>query len=547
MQNKTPAKVFLKSNAGLIVAILLIVNFLLRLFVFYNTKLFSFSDYTLYLNGVENIARGGKQYLLNGNFLFGISYLGYFAKYILGNLNYFFIFNCLLGTLTSLILFYIIVKVTGSLLAGMITVLVQTLYTEFMTFSSVFYSPVLMIFLLSLFILLTWFYITTNNKYIFISSASGLILIFLLTFFFKPELKYFAWFLLIPVLFFIRKNKSFSKRLLTLSFLLLTTYFLLTLSSLITHPKENVISNGFVFFGHTDYGGDGGEGSFVYPENKTRYQTALAEYCKTNNIVNPNSTDMNSFQRKEMFNFITNHPFKWVKLQFTKFFRTFGVIPETSSFKILYTGLFKGNLWLTSIIVVAPVAIIIILFILFFNYEAVRKLIRRQALSSVALSPNSQVSGMKRRRRTSGFALHSRQAEEGDGLQATGNQPCELAQNKHLSIISQGKQPATSNQEHFLSIYLLLFVYYLIATIFYGQYQERYRMPLMVVFIIPVLGYFIASFNKEQFLKKTSLMIKSAIIVLFLTIWTFQAEKAISNKERLNNALESVKDVKSDA
>lgn len=203
-----------------VVTVLLAVNFLIRIFIYYNTKLFCFSDYQTYLNGVNNIAAGNKQYLLNGNFLFAISYIGYFAKYILGSIDYFFILNCLLGTLTSLVIFYLVVKISKSLLAGIITIILHTIYTEFMVFSSVFYSPVIMVFLLSLFLLFIYRYLnaaTTLWRFVNMAMIAG---IFVITFFFKPELKYFPWFLLLPGLLLLKKNRSFSKKILLLSFLL---------------------------------------------------------------------------------------------------------------------------------------------------------------------------------------------------------------------------------------------------------------------------------------------------------------------------------------
>jgi hypothetical protein len=453
---------------------LLLLNFGIRLVIYYNTQLFSFSDYSAYLGGVDNIAAGEKQYLLIGNFLFMISYLGYFAREILGNLDWFFIFNCLLGSLTGLIIYYLVVRITGLKSAGIITLLILTFYTEFMVFSSVFYTAVLMIFLISLIILLLWYYITSKKRVVIFFSAGGIVLLFLLTFFFKPELKYLPWLFLLTGACFLRRNRSFSLKSLLLSFILFTFSFLFQNSGLITHPEGNVISNSFVFFGHTDYGGDGGEGSFVYPANKARYENALTEYCKVNNIVSPTAIDYNSFQREEMKRFITNHPLKWIRLQFTKFFRTFGVVPETTSFKVLYTGLLKENLWLTSFVVVVPIVMIILMFILFF--------------------PQCPV-------------------------------PCAL-------------RPET---KMFLYIYILLSLYYLIATIFYGQYQERYRMPLMVVFLIPTLAYFISTFDRTRIFIKSSLPVKVVLIFLFFTIWTLQAERAISNKERLENAIESVR------
>jgi hypothetical protein len=473
-----------KINLWVIVSFIILMNFGLRLLIYFNTELFSFSDYSAYIEGIERIASGEKQFLLSGNFLFAISHIGYFFKYIIGNIDYFFIFNCLLGTLSGLLAYFLVVKVTGSQLAAILTIIIHTLYTEFMVFSSVFYTPVISIFLLSLFLFLLYFYYINHGKLSIILVSTGLIFVFLLTFFFKPELKFLPWFMMVFSVFFILRYKRFAIKTIRLALLLLTSYFLLGYSGFINHPHGNVISNAFVFFGHTDYGGDGGEGSFVYQENRARYEAALAEYCKVKNISNPTISDSNSFQRTEIKNFIIHHPRKWVSLQFTKFFRTFGVVPETTSFKVLYSGLFKENLWLTSIFVVAPLAIIILLFILFFNISSIKQLLNPSTTSNL--------------------------------------------------------QPASSKFV-FLNMYLLLFIYYIIATVFYGQYQERYRMPLMVVFIIPVLGLFIASFNKKQFLKRTSLLIKSIVIILFLTVWVFQAKNAISNKGRLENAIESIK------
>jgi hypothetical protein len=158
--------------------------------------------------------------------------------------------------------------------------------------------------------------------------------------------------------------------------------------------------------------------------------------------------------------------------------------------------LLSGNLWLTAFVVTAPVAIIILLFIIFFNPGLLRRLF---AASDFQQSLSGQGNGFKI------------------------------------------KEPVTNynNRRHFAYVYCTLFIYYLIATTFFGQYQERYRMPVMVVFIIPVLGFFLASFDKKQFFNKATLTIKSVIVALFLIIWVLQAGNALSRKERLNNAIES--------
>jgi hypothetical protein len=485
---------FTEDNWRIILSGILVLNFTIRLIIYFNTTLFHFSDYKLYLEGIDRIGNGENISLASGNFLFGLSYLGFFAKYLLGNIDYFFIMNCFLGMLTTLILAILMIRITQNIVAALITSLIMTCYTEYLVFSSVFYTPVIVLFLLSLFIYLMWVYFTAEKKREKFLSAGLLIIVFLTTFIFKQELLFLPAFLFVFGLFFINKNKAFFKKVIALSFLLLTFSFLLQQSGFISQPKGNTLSNSFIFFGHTDYGGDGGEGSFVYPENKARYEAAVTEYFNSKGITQPTISDYNDFQTSEIVKFVTKHPLKWVELQFTKFFRTFGVVPETTSFKILYTGLLMGKLWLTSIVVVVPFAIIIILFILFFNISSINKLCTSSTPST--------------------FSTHS-------------------------TLSTSNPLPAPNNN-YFLYIYCLLFFYYLIATIFFGQYQERYRVPLVVLFIIPALGYFIASFDRKVFFKRRALIIKGFVVILFLIVWVIQAEKAITNKDRLNNAIESI-------
>jgi hypothetical protein len=266
-------------------------------------------------------------------------------------------------------------------------------------------------------------------------------------------------------------------------------------SGVFNKPKDNVVANDFIFFGHTDYGGDGGEGSFIYPENQVRYDRALTQWCEKNNIVNPKQKDINKFQREEAIKFITHSPFAWIRLQATKFFRTFGVVPESNSFLVLYTGLLKEKLWLTAIFVVAPVALIILMFISLFSYTSLEKLANTSIINHI-------------------FSQEYKTRQTAD---------------------------QTDYKKHFLYFFIIIFLYYIIATIFFGQYQERYRLSIMTIFIIPILGYFVVNFNKTQFFKKTSLIIKGIILMLLLTIWTFQAVNAISNETRLTKAIERVK------
>jgi len=477
-----------------IVYILILLTLVLRLAIYYTTSIFSFSDYGSYISVIERISSGDKVLLQNGNCLFAISYMGYFAKYILGSPDYFYLFNCIAGTLSSLIIYYILKNTFHSLLAGLLFVFISMIYTEFLTFSAVFYTPVIMILLLSIFVILLSSYYNNIKPLPVALSIMGLIAIFLTTFFFKPELLFFPIFLIVFSLFFVRKDKIFMFRSLVLAFVLFTSQILFNNLHIITQPYKNVVSSQFVFFGHTNYGGDGGEGDFVYSENESRYNRSLEEWCTKNGITKPSTIEINRFQRDEVLKFITKTPLAWLKLQGTKFFRTFGVVPETTSFKILYTGLLKGNLWLTSIVVVVPVALVILMFICIFNLGSIRKLLKPSTIQHIKATPHTA-----------------------DSIQDTGR------------------------SEHFFYVYFLLFFYYLIASIFFGQYQERYRLPIMVVFIIPILSYFVATFDKKNFFSKVSLSIKIGVIMLFLVIWMLQVNRTISNVARLDNFRESIK------
>lgn len=514
-----------------IVIVLLLLNFLIRLVIYYNTNLFSFSDYSAYLGGIDNIDAGHNQYLLIGNFLFAISYIGYFAREIMGSLDWFFIFNCLLGSGSGLIIYWLIVKITGLRAAGIIALIILTLYTEFMVFSSVFYTPVIMIFLLLLFLMMLWFFLTSPRKIVVVSSAAAIIVIFLLTFFFKPELKFLPLLFLIAGITVIKQDRRFMIRLLSLSFLLFTFSFLFGRSGIITAPEGNTISNAFVFFGHTGYGGDGGEGSFVYSGNRDRYEAAAGIYFAERGIINPNTADYNAFQSSEIKKFITEHPVKWAGLQAKKFFRTFGVVPETNSFKVLYTGLLKGRLWLTSFVVVAPVAVIILLFIILFRLPV------RKAQGSGLTAGASAKAGLRPGCRN---LIESRAQGDPQGQVNERPQDCNPPE-RLLSFSRAGTaRPQDKTTNLFVKVYVIMFFYYITASIFYGHYQERYRLPIMVVFIIPALGYFIATADRKELFKRAGLYVKGVVLVLFLTVWVFQVRNAAANRARYERAVELV-------
>jgi hypothetical protein len=304
------------------------------------------------------------------------------------------------------------------------------------------------------------------------------------TFLLKPELIFLPIFL-IAALTFIYKHKALVRKTILLVLGLSVCLFLVFISGIYDRGDDEVIANDFIFFGHTDYGGDGGEGAFIYDENRARYQEAWSRYLSENQITSPAPGHINRFQVSEIKIYLLKHPVKWMGLQFKKFTRTFGVVPETTSFKVLYTGLLKETLWLTSFMVVAPVAFILLLFIIFINYRI----------------PNNE------------------------------------SLNGELKI---GK-PIPRSLNASLFFFLTILLYYIFISVFLGQYQERYRLPAMVVFLIPVLAYSVESFDKKHFFNKSSMAVRATVLIVFLIVWVFQAGKALSGRVRFENAIELIR------
>ncbi len=83
---------FVNSNA--IVLFLLAFNLLFRVYIYFNTNLFEFSDYKSYLNAIETIRERGSIPLVGGASHYFNSYIGYFFKYIAGNMDYYYLSNC---------------------------------------------------------------------------------------------------------------------------------------------------------------------------------------------------------------------------------------------------------------------------------------------------------------------------------------------------------------------------------------------------------------------------------------------------------------------
>ena len=461
----------IEKNSTKILIGLLVLNFIIRLVIYFNTNLFYFSDFKAYFDGIEMIKVNGRIPLYVGEFSYLNSYIAYFFKYIVGSMHCYFIFNSLLGTLSTFVIYKIVNLLSSSRYIGLISIVLLSVYTEFIVWSSVFYTPITMIFFLSLFI----YYALRLIKGIGRNPLNliVLIIIFSLSLFFKKELMYVFFIFFVTSAFIWRKDLSKAITLILLSLVLFGGYrvfdnYVMKESSV--YAREGTF---LIFSGHTWYGGDGGKVTITYPEKRKLYDDRFSESCIKNNIENPSIVDEIHFKNTEVRRFIREEPFSWVYLQIHKLFWEYGILPEAVSFKVLMTGFTNGNTLLTALLLVLPIIIFILLFITTFNFT------------------------------------------------------------KFINAIK-------SKSEY--QFVFLLFLYYILATVFYYAYQERYRMPVMACFIIPLLAYNLYHFNFKSFLKRRKeMVIKALIIMVFIISWGHEAYViGVKNRGRYNKTMESI-------
>jgi len=119
-----------------------------------------------------------------------------------------------------------------------------------------------------------------------------------------------------------------------------------------------------LFWGHTMYGGHGGEGSFVYPENENKFNERLKQFAALHNIdtITPDVTMR--FRRSEIKEFIKNEPHKWLLLQVKKIVYLFGSVPQKDGLLMLYEGKIKIPWAISALIIQISYAVILIMFLI---------------------------------------------------------------------------------------------------------------------------------------------------------------------------------------
>jgi hypothetical protein len=285
-------------------------SFLLRLAIFANTNVFSFSDYRVYYTAAFDIASGQKlpAFTSTGGTLM-ISHTGAWIINNLGSLDYWFYINISISCLTILIVWIITKKITGHNGIANLTILFLTFYTPYAVQTSIFYTQIVMISLAScIIILLIYAFETTNIFYtiIYTVAASALLI---LTMLFKWELLYF--YILIGIssvyLYILKYRKA---AFVSLLFCLLSlALFQLTLR--LYEPLQEYLikgANDLMFFGQTPYGG--GEGVML-DSYREPYKKGLEEFKSQHSSEYEDNVSLrNAYNIKLIKDFIFNHPFQ---------------------------------------------------------------------------------------------------------------------------------------------------------------------------------------------------------------------------------------------
>jgi len=356
--------------------ILLILNFIIRLLVYFNTTQFSKIQGSV-LSGLETLNNGRLQAVFSGGAYYTLSYVAYFFEHYLGSLHWFFVFQCLLSAITSWLVYLIIYKISNNKLSAITGLILVTFYLDFIIISSIAYNQVLEIFFTAVSILIIQNLLKVRPLTTYILLSMLLLFTIYISLLFRGTLVYLHYILLIAsIIFFLKKNLN-NKTAIRLIITFLVFYFAFNNFSLLQFlPKSNEkASNGFIFMGHTLYGGNGGEGTFIYEKNRLKYKKELALYLKEKKIKAPTMADTNNFQSREIVRFIKNEPLNWFSLQLKKVLYTYGIVPIRDNITILMTGHIKFGLLLTLFWSQVTFILPLIMLLLFFNLKRFRELL----------------------------------------------------------------------------------------------------------------------------------------------------------------------------
>jgi hypothetical protein len=350
----------------LTVALILVVQFGLHLLLYFNTETFSgISESGALFGKLDTILSGGSPKPLYGFYwYFTPAYIAAFFIRIFGSIDAYFVFQCLLATVTSLLIYFAVVKISGSKKSGVISIILTTIYTEFLLLSSVFYNQVYENFFVVLLLLVVLNFTENNSiKKLFIYGTLAIAVVLCSLMFRNTLLAAFFYFMLAGIFFLLRKRLRTGLGLMVLSIILFVLVFIIKPLDVFRegayHPQRIL-----EFWGHTPYGGNGGEVGFIFKENEELFNKRLEAYLHENNISEATPSAVEDFKSYEVRRFITKEPHRWLFLQLKKVLYTFGVMPQRDGLTMLVRGRAPVG-WVTAAVLLqVPFFLILILFLL---------------------------------------------------------------------------------------------------------------------------------------------------------------------------------------
>lgn len=349
------------ARLNLMLVAILLANFFFKLLIYYNTTSFTVSEAGASYSILEQIRSGISFKLFYAGFRPIIAYLAHFISGNTGNLSTYFWFQAFLATVNVLILYLIILKLTKSRKWAIFGILLASAYMDYQLLTPVFYTQVYEIFFSMLAVYLILILLEDRKRGLSILIILLIPLLLYLSVFFRSTLIYYhVMLLLVAICLLLIKKKRLSVYLLLV--------FILTIGLRNIIPYDNFRDKNywsgydFLFFGHTWYGGSGGEGSFVYEENRDLFNKRLEEYRIRNNYDSLNTRVRGEFMKSEIRNSVTHNTGKWILLQLKKVFFTYSIIPIRDGLQILTTGKVTMSWILAAFLTQLTFAILVLLF-----------------------------------------------------------------------------------------------------------------------------------------------------------------------------------------
>jgi hypothetical protein len=346
--------------------LLLLLQFSLHLFFYYNTESFrNISEAGALLGALDRIRAGERPLPLYGFYWYMTpAYVAFFLEKVSGTPDAYFVFQCLLSVLTTLIVYRIVLLVSGSGAKGIFAVLLLISYFEFTLLSSVFYNQVYEILFSSLFLWLTILLYRASSFKTSLLYITLIVITVLLSLLFRSTLIYsFSCFIVAGIAMVIFRGYRPAIR-------FWLTGIILFFFVLVVNPWSGLREGDFKpestisFWGHTMYGGNGGEVGFIYKENEELFNKKLKEFARERGYNTIDESVILLFKEHEVRRFITEEPHKWILLQIRKVLYTFGAVPQRDALTMLVTGKIKMSWIAASGILQFSFALIIILFLL---------------------------------------------------------------------------------------------------------------------------------------------------------------------------------------